>query len=643
MSVACIVFIIFMVNYSDGYSYFTDIQSHWAKQEIQSAVQRGIISGYPDGTFRPDVAVTRSEFAKMLNQGMNLMQTEEIVFSDVQIYQWDYAEISKAFAAGYMQGYADNTFRGKSHISRQEAAKIFYAISPEIYEGELAFVDRDHIQFWAKDSVGYVASKGYIRGNEEKRFRPEEALTRGEACVALMRFLDGEKIYAYSQNIDEQKDIRFKSIYTSDIVVEKESQDEEIRFKQIVSLGDIYIETDERCDIVFEQGKIQRVWLNDRSGESRIRLVGNTTIEQVIAPYGGWIDVDTTAGDSINKVTVKGKKSEKEPLHISGYVNKVSIEDTGEIRLEKGRIEKLVVYNKGKGATVFQETGTLIEEAVVDSPIEFQGLGRVVKLQAQSNGITYQTEPLGIFMSPGVRRPPKISDQEGLKIPAFTPSHSEDSVDIGTEIWIDFDEPIFRYDGQQIYNEDIEDIIEIRQSHVKGRKINYTGTIQPDGKSIKLIPDMPLRKDETYYIILMEEAVENQGGEENEKIVSRFKTGEEKEKKWNIDFYPEQDEKKVSLYVNIEIDFNELIFREDGKALREATLDELIEIRQESMTGKKIEFEGYLEKNGEQIVLEPIHRLERNTYYYVIIKDECLEDEDGNILRRQWIKFKTKL
>ena len=45
---------------------FSDIQGHWAQEQIEAAVRSGWVNGYPDGTFRPDATVTRAEFVKML-------------------------------------------------------------------------------------------------------------------------------------------------------------------------------------------------------------------------------------------------------------------------------------------------------------------------------------------------------------------------------------------------------------------------------------------------------------------------------------------------------------------------------------------------------------------------------------------------
>ncbi len=64
---------------------YSDIQAHWAKNCIQNLTQRGIISGYTDGSFRPNNLISRAEYAAMMNQAFpNISaEREEINFRDV--------------------------------------------------------------------------------------------------------------------------------------------------------------------------------------------------------------------------------------------------------------------------------------------------------------------------------------------------------------------------------------------------------------------------------------------------------------------------------------------------------------------------------------------------------------------------------
>lgn len=109
-----------------GNPAFLDITGHWAEVSIKNAVNGGIVSGYPDGTFKPDMTVTRAEFAVMLMNAWKL-QGEGVVltFTDnAKIGAWAQQAIAKAVKAGIIHGYEDGSFRPDAQITRAEMAVI---------------------------------------------------------------------------------------------------------------------------------------------------------------------------------------------------------------------------------------------------------------------------------------------------------------------------------------------------------------------------------------------------------------------------------------------------------------------------------------------------------------------------------------
>jgi S1-C subfamily serine protease len=98
------------------------VAGNWAEPFIQVLVARGIIAGYPDGTFRPDQPVTRTEFAALLNKAFDLIPTRASrTFPDVPAKFWGAAVIDKAYRAGYLSGYPNNTFAPTQNIVRIES------------------------------------------------------------------------------------------------------------------------------------------------------------------------------------------------------------------------------------------------------------------------------------------------------------------------------------------------------------------------------------------------------------------------------------------------------------------------------------------------------------------------------------------
>ena len=105
---------------------FPDTPSAWYNKAINAVVQRGIMKGYPDGTFKPNDAITRAEFTQMISTIDN-KPYGVAPFADV-IGHWAERPIGSEYQAGRIAGYPDGTFRPDAHITRCEAAVILNKI-----------------------------------------------------------------------------------------------------------------------------------------------------------------------------------------------------------------------------------------------------------------------------------------------------------------------------------------------------------------------------------------------------------------------------------------------------------------------------------------------------------------------------------
>lgn len=88
-----------------------DVAGHWAKTEITNWQDLELSEGYPDGTFRPDASITRAEFVALVNRVFRLKDKASVDFSDVKAGDWHYDEFAKARVAGVVSGYEDGTLR----------------------------------------------------------------------------------------------------------------------------------------------------------------------------------------------------------------------------------------------------------------------------------------------------------------------------------------------------------------------------------------------------------------------------------------------------------------------------------------------------------------------------------------------------
>lgn len=97
----------------------SDIQGNWAQSFITALAARGIIQGFPDGTFRPDAPVTRAEFAAMIGKAFQKNPVREAIsFVDVPPNYWATGAIQSAYQTGFLAGYPNNVFMPSQEISR---------------------------------------------------------------------------------------------------------------------------------------------------------------------------------------------------------------------------------------------------------------------------------------------------------------------------------------------------------------------------------------------------------------------------------------------------------------------------------------------------------------------------------------------
>ena len=168
----------------------TDLNGHWAESEINKWLRQNLVGGYADGTFQPDRSLTRAEFVALVNRALGYTQTTDPSFSDVPAAEWYAAEVAKAVAAGYISGYPDGTFQPNQAISRQEVAAVLSKIL--VLQGVTGssfpeFSDQTELPSWSLRAIREISTHGYMGGYPDGSFRPAQPLTRAEAISLLDR------------------------------------------------------------------------------------------------------------------------------------------------------------------------------------------------------------------------------------------------------------------------------------------------------------------------------------------------------------------------------------------------------------------------------------------------------------------------
>ncbi|NIK78003.1 hypothetical protein FHS15_003141 [Paenibacillus castaneae] len=170
---------------------FADIQTSWAKNEIEALAIRDIINGTTATTFSPAANITRADFTKLLVGVLGLKaQKQGNDFSDIPSTAYYYESVMTAKAVGLVNGSGDNKFNPKSQITRQEMITLIdraltIAGKPLSEKASLsAFNDAKQVASYATDSTAKLVAAGIINGSNGK-LRPLDNLKRDEAAKVL--------------------------------------------------------------------------------------------------------------------------------------------------------------------------------------------------------------------------------------------------------------------------------------------------------------------------------------------------------------------------------------------------------------------------------------------------------------------------
>ncbi|NQX61053.1 PQQ-binding-like beta-propeller repeat protein [Paenibacillus qinlingensis] len=175
-------------------SPFTDTKGHWASPEINTAYERKIASGYPDFSFKPNASITRSEFTVMLMNGLKPNSDGvPLTFTDTnQVEDWAVKSVKQAVQLGLISGYPDGTFRPTANITHAEMiSMVVKALGLPLMAGiPTGYADDADIPDWAKPAAVISSKNNLLGGTTGNNFASSKLATRAEAVTAIVRMLN---------------------------------------------------------------------------------------------------------------------------------------------------------------------------------------------------------------------------------------------------------------------------------------------------------------------------------------------------------------------------------------------------------------------------------------------------------------------
>lgn len=357
--ILCLVMAVgsFSMAFADT-SESNDFEGHWAQATIQKWIDESKISGYPDGSFKPDANITRAEFVKLVNGLIDYDKKGEIAFNDVKTGDWFYDVVSIAQEIGYISGYSDKQFGPNDNITREQAAAILSRIQ---YLGENAgaakeFSDNSKISVWALGSVGAASEAGFVKGYNDESFKPLNNLTRAEAVTML----DNVLVNAKNKVITKAGSELSNYVVEGDLIIAKTVGDGDVHLNNVEVKGSLYVYGGGTNSLYFNNLKVAKIIVE--KDKVRLVLADGTTVGEILANSEAKLE---NIGGTVAKVTINSDGK----VTLSGNFDDVAVESSADIVLNNAVIKNLTV----------------------DKAINILGTGTIAVLKANADGIQFDS------------------------------------------------------------------------------------------------------------------------------------------------------------------------------------------------------------------------------------------------------------
>lgn len=309
----------------------SDLSGHWAENVITEWMDYGIINGYEDGTIRPNNKITRAEMTAMLDRVMDYQTKANNTFSDLSD-SWYTDVILKANAAGVISGYPDGTVKPDATITRQEAVAMFSRVLSLDTKNapEATFTDNADVADWAKDAVNAMAAADYIHGSDGQ-FRPNDGITRAEVVTILNNIFDKlyQKAGEYTGDVDGSAVINTDQVtlkdmtISGDLIIAEGVGDGHVVLDNVTVDGKLIVRGGgENSVIIKGDSKIDNISVERIDGAVRVAVEGNASVNAVLIDNGGQ---DVKLEGTIDTVNVA---SANVNVDITGAAKDINVADT---------------------------------------------------------------------------------------------------------------------------------------------------------------------------------------------------------------------------------------------------------------------------------------------------------------------------
>ena len=388
----------------------TDIQGHWAQNTINKWVDKGDISGYPDGTFRPNNMITRAEFVVLVNNAMGYTKSGYAYFSDVPNHYWGKNAIQTGVAAGYISGDGNGIFRPNDPVTRQEAAAMISRIL-DLKQNEsraYRYTDSYAISNWAKGVVGAVSDAGIMAGYPDGSFGPNRVLTRAEAVLALDKTVNYKPSDKEEDKEETQKEDMLltqskleDTTITGDLTISDRLGTKTITLEDVTVKGKLIV--DGGGEIILKDCDIIEMVMDQK--DTAVKASGKTTVEKTTFKKIGKL----TGGDYTDVIVDK---------ELSGYitidakVRNLTLDAETDLKLgSDARIKNMEITKNADKATIDFSKGK-VEDMTVKDKITIKGSGDIDTMTVYVSDVNTSIRPDTVKTKDGASKPNYTDDDD---------------------------------------------------------------------------------------------------------------------------------------------------------------------------------------------------------------------------------------
>lgn len=609
----------------------TDIDGSWAKDVILYGVEKGYIGGFTDGTFRPNQSVTRAQFAKMLNNALGVLNSAPAQFTDVSAGAWYYDEVCKAVSVQYVSGYNDGSFRPDATITRQEAAAMISRIvtGPKETLSSDSFSDAASIDAWAKSAVNYVYSKGYMKGDNNNRFDPKGNLTRAQAAQMIYSICEGETIVSSANEavVLDRENTLFVNNATASTVSSVSLKN--CRVLGTFSVGSSNVTFDSTqvnaMSVVGEDVTVTA------SGNTEIKKTdlrnGASLVEQSLTGEG-FRDVSLTGdlsaaivrlGGSFDTVTME---SGTVLSQTGGKIAKLDIAKKSDITLQRGTVDQLAVESAAAGSMMILSGDVSVANAEINAATTFRGAGKIASATVTAAGCSFETQPDHLNDRSGTVEPVNAF------APTVVPASGASNVPVDSSITVVFPETVYTPGRQVPSLQYLRGVLTIRRGGSNGTAIDYSAVVS--GRTITVTPSAPLTENTSYFVSISANSLMNNEGAQNTALNTYFTTASAVAGSMVPTVTPANGASAVSTGTAITIAFDSVLFNASGDTLTTSYIESSVaELHVGSAGGTMVSYTASISADRRSIILQPDGNLSLNATYYLVLKNASLRNLNG--------------